>query len=163
MLPNEPAVYFWTASIDRRQGRFDEAMSNFEHAIELDPRNISYLMTAGNTYNSLHRYPEASRLHERARSISPHDDYWVRIERTFPTLHGRADIRPLRRELDAILAEAPEAAPEISSALFQCAIFERESAAANRALAVVPPEGTGMAPSDFNNFAIACAWSPRGL
>jgi TolB-like protein/DNA-binding winged helix-turn-helix (wHTH) protein/cytochrome c-type biogenesis protein CcmH/NrfG len=155
-LPNEPAVYFLTANIDRRQGRFEEAMSNFERAVGLDPRNIYYLMTAGNTYNGLHRYSEASRLHERALSISPHDDYWVRIERTFPTLYGRADIRPLRRELNAIRAEAPEAAPEISSALFQCAIFERDSAAANRALAVLPPEGGRMAAG--TNFSFPREW-----
>lgn len=155
-LPNEPAVCFLTALIDRRQGRFEEAISNFERAVGLDPRNVYYVMTAGNTYNSLHRYREASRLHERALSISPRDDYWVRIEGTFPTLYGRADIRPLRRELDSILAEAPEAAPEISSALFQCAVFERDSAAANRALAVLPPEGGRMAPG--TNFSFPREW-----
>jgi tetratricopeptide (TPR) repeat protein len=127
-------------------------MSNFEHAVGLDPRNILYLMTAGNSYNSLHRYSEASRLHERALSISPHDDYWVRIEHAFPPLHERAEIRPLRRELDAIRAEAPEAAPGISSVLFQCAVFERDSAAANRALAVMPPEGTSTTASTNFNF-----------
>jgi len=96
-------------------------------------------MTAGITYNSLHRYSEASRLHERVVSIFPHD-VWARIGRAFLPLNERADIRPLRRELDAIQAEKPEA--DVSTALFTCAMFERDSAAADRALALMPPEGT---------------------
>jgi TolB-like protein/DNA-binding winged helix-turn-helix (wHTH) protein/Tfp pilus assembly protein PilF len=152
-LPNDAAVYFQTAVIDRRQGRFTEAMRNFEHAVELDPRNMDFLMTASTTYNSLHRYSEAKRLHERLASVSPHD-YWARLERASLALDERADIQPLRHELDAIRAEQPGAAPAISAVLFDCAISERDSVAAGRALDIMPPEG----PETSTNFVFPREW-----
>jgi hypothetical protein len=55
----------------------------------------------------------------------------------------RADVRPLREELSAILAEQSEAAKDSDFAyrLFQCAIRDRDPAAVNRALASIPAEG----------------------
>lgn len=152
-LPNDPAVYFWSASIYRRQGRFVDAIHNFERAVELDPRNIRFLMTASITYSSLHRYSEASRLQERVVGISPRD-HWARIARAFLPLYELADIRPLRRELDTIHAERPEV--DISAALFDCAILERDSVAAIRALAVMPSEGTGTTAG--TNFVFPREW-----
>src|SRR5213596_2791869 len=38
-LPNNPKVFEVTGWIDRRQGRWPDAMRNFERASELDPRN----------------------------------------------------------------------------------------------------------------------------
>ena len=46
-----------------------------------------------------------------------------------------------RKELNAILSENPGAAPSISEDLWYCAILERDVAAAERALATIPPEG----------------------
>jgi tetratricopeptide (TPR) repeat protein len=63
-------------------------------------------------------------------------------------LNERADIRPLRAELNAILAEDPKAAPNIVEYLWDCAILERDRAAIERALAAVPAEGL-FAPGNF--------------
>ena len=43
-LPNDAAVYIEIALTDRRQGRWTEALRNFERAVELDPRNVAYLI-----------------------------------------------------------------------------------------------------------------------
>ncbi len=138
-LPNDPTVSLWSALIDRRQGRWAEAISNFERALELDPRNRDNHMTAGNTYNGLHRYSDARSLFERAVSLYPHD-YFLRIVRAYQPMDELADIRPLRRELDGILTEKPKAAPDLSADLLLCAMLERDSAAAHRAVALMPPE-----------------------
>jgi tetratricopeptide (TPR) repeat protein len=42
-LPNDPEIYDITGLIDRRQGRWTEAIRNFERAVELDPRNLQFL------------------------------------------------------------------------------------------------------------------------
>ena len=139
-LPNNPKVYFMTAAIDRRQGRFSEATRNFARAVELDPRDLISLMSAGETYQGLRRYPEANQMFERAVALAPHD-YFARIFRASQPLVQRADIGPLRAELDAILAEEPEAAAKIADVLFSCALLERDAAAVARALAVIPPDG----------------------
>jgi len=55
VLPNDPAVYFETALMDRRQGRWAEALRNFDRAIELDPRNLEYLQATALSYSSARR------------------------------------------------------------------------------------------------------------
>ena len=139
-LPNDPTIYYETAMTDRRQGRWAEALRNFERAIELDPRNVEYLRDTAGTCSSLRRYGEADRIGRRALALSPHDN-WLRIFLASQPLAERADIRPLRSELNAILSENPGAAPSISEDLWFCAILERDVAAAERALATIPPEG----------------------
>ena len=38
-LPNDSEAIALAARIDKRQGRWDDALANFEKAAELDPRN----------------------------------------------------------------------------------------------------------------------------
>jgi TolB-like protein/Flp pilus assembly protein TadD len=144
-LPNNPKVYLMTAAMDRRQGRWSEAVHNFERAGELDPRDIESIMNTGFTYRGLHRYSDATRMYERAAALSP-ADYGPRIAaRGWQAMNERADIRPLRAELNAILAENPKAITEIAEDLWECALIERDRAAAERALAAIPPEGISVA------------------
>ena len=152
-LPNNADIYYVTALIDRRQGRWTEATRNLERAVELDPRNFGVLSEAGFTYGGLRRYSDASRLWERALAVSPRD-YFARILRALLPFSERADIGPLRTELSAILKEEPGAAEKISDVLFRCAMAERNSAAANRALAAIPPEGI----SPGGNFIFPREW-----
>jgi len=101
----------------------------------------------------LRRYSDAIRLWESALAVSPRD-YFARIFRALLPFSERADIGPLRAELSAILKEEPGAAEKISDVLFRCAMVERNSAAANRALAAIPPEGI----SPGSNFIFPREW-----
>ncbi len=139
-LPNDPAVYYEIALMDRRQGRWAEALLNFERALESDPRQVEYLISITDTCSRMRRYGEAVRYGRRALAITPHDN-WVRISVASQPLEERGDTRPLRRELEAILSQEPGTAPSISEDLWRCAILERDKAAAERALAVMPAEG----------------------
>jgi tetratricopeptide (TPR) repeat protein len=56
-------------------------------------------------------------------------------------LGERADIRPWRNELNAIVSENPAAASTLSEDLWCCAILERDVAATDRALATIPRGG----------------------
>ncbi|MGI8431299.1 MAG: FlgO family outer membrane protein, partial [Chthoniobacterales bacterium] len=137
VLPNDASVHYETALMDRRQGRWAEALRNFDRAIELDPRNHRYLEDAASSYSTARKYPEATRLGRRALALSP-DRLETRLFLASLPLDERADLRPLRRELDAILAEDPGAAPAIFESLWSCAILERDAAATDRALAAMP-------------------------
>src|SRR5260370_36285407 len=53
----------------------------------------------------------------------------------------RGELRPLQTEISEILEEQPAAAKEITLAMLDCAILERNPAQAKRALAVVQSEG----------------------
>jgi tetratricopeptide (TPR) repeat protein len=139
-LPNDATAYFETALVDVRQGRWAEALRTSERAIELDPRNIEYLTVTADTCSHMGRYGEADRIGRRALALSPHDN-WLRIFLASQPLAERADIRPLRNGLNAIVSENPGAASTISEDLWSCAILERDAAAADRALATIPPGG----------------------
>lgn len=141
-LPNDAELCHITGLIDRRQGRWTEAIRNLERAVELDPRNPRFLMHIAWTYTDLRRYSESSELFGRLIVLSPRN-WRARLYRDELTFFERADVRPLRKELSAILAEQPEAAKDSDFAydLFRCAMVERDRAAVNRALASIPPEG----------------------
>ena len=145
-LPNNAAVYFQTGVIDRRQGRWTEAVRNFERAVELDPRNPDTLVETASTYSSMRRYQEAAQLCRRVLAVAPHN-YNARIGAVAQLFLERAQLRPLRDELNAILAENPGAAPVIADPLFECAILERDAAAGDRALAAIPPAGLPLRPN----------------
>ena len=42
-LPNDPRIFSVTGYIQRRQGRWEEAIRSLERAIELDPRDLNRL------------------------------------------------------------------------------------------------------------------------
>lgn len=130
-LPNNADVYFWYGAIDRRQGRWSEAITDFAHAVSLDPRNAHFLVEAANTYTALRRYPEAERLLERAVAVLP-DSSRVRISLAKQSMYGRADLGPLRSVLSSIASGGPAAAGRIAAELLNCAILARDAAAAQR-------------------------------
>jgi serine/threonine-protein kinase len=139
-LPNDAPLYYEIAMTDRRQNRWTEALRNLERAVELDPRNVAYLADSAEACSYLRRYGEADRIGRRALALSPHDN-GLRLFLASQPLSERADIRPLRTELNALVSENPAAAPSISECLWYCAMLERDAAAAERALAIIPPDG----------------------
>ncbi len=139
-LPNDPAVYFELGLMDRRQGRWAEALRNFERALELDPRNVNYLMPAADISSSMRRYGDAVRYARRGLALSPRDR-WLRLFLATQPRDERADLRPYRREIDALLADDPQPSTDLAEAAWRCAILERNEAAAERALATIPAGG----------------------
>ncbi|MGI9115789.1 MAG: protein kinase domain-containing protein [Chthoniobacterales bacterium] len=139
-LPNDPALYFEAAIMDRRQGRFAEGLGNFERAIELDPRNLAFLDNAAGTYAAMRRYAKATELYRRALAVTPQaNDFRLYLANT--STSEWADIRPLRAELNALAAKDPGAVSRFAVQFWYCAILERDATAADRALAAMPPEG----------------------
>ncbi|MEY2492572.1 MAG: hypothetical protein QOH24_1523 [Verrucomicrobiota bacterium] len=154
MLPNEPSIYMQLGAIDRRQGRWDESIRNFDRGGELDPRNFSVLEEAAFTRLGVRRFAEARPSLERALSVSPHD-YFVRTSLAQLAFFQRADTGPWRAQLTAIVNEGPEAAAHVAFALVTCALAERDSAAATRALTFIPPEGLV---DPYNNVLLPREW-----
>ncbi len=145
-LPNDSNIYSLLGAIDRRQGRWTESIRNYDRAVTLDPRDVNLLQNAAFTYRGLRRYAESDRLVARVIAIVPRNSF-ARLELASTPFAERADTRPLRKELSAILQEKPEAAKEIAYSLFNCALWERDAAAARRALEVFPAEGVS---TNFN-------------
>ncbi len=149
-LPNNALAFLLVAYIDRRQGRWEESTRNFEHASELDPRNVVILQQLSLNYENLRRYADMAAILDRALMLSP-KDVALRVQRAAVALSWRADPKPLHAIIHAILAENPNAVPILADQWLPLALYERDPAAAERALAAMPPGGCHESGIPFSN------------
>jgi serine/threonine protein kinase/Tfp pilus assembly protein PilF len=131
--PNDPRVFEWKGTIERRQGRWEESTRNLERALDLDPRNVGTLQQLALSYEYLRRYAEEELMLDRVLAIVP-DDLESKAERAVVELNWHADSRPLRQTIDSIQATDPAAMSKIADAWFICALAERNADAAKNAL-----------------------------
>jgi TolB-like protein/Tfp pilus assembly protein PilF len=135
-LPNDPRIFEVTGYILRRRGQLEEGLRNLQRAVELDPRNVATLQEIAFSYQILGRYAEAIGALERALSIVP-DNVETKANRDLYFLFWKGDTRPLHQTIDAVLTQGPSAIASAADTWFQCAVAERDSAAAERALVAV--------------------------
>ncbi|MGH8004874.1 MAG: tetratricopeptide repeat protein, partial [Limisphaerales bacterium] len=69
--PNNSDLLAAISYVQRRQGKFEQALTNIQKAAELDPRSSKKAFEAGNTCRFIRNYPEAERYYDRAISIAP--------------------------------------------------------------------------------------------
>jgi serine/threonine protein kinase/tetratricopeptide (TPR) repeat protein len=152
-LPNNPRVFEVTAWIDRRQGRWPDAVRNMERASELDPRNLFLALNVAGFYFGSRPLPyeQTRKALDRALALKPNDidarvDAGGGLE-----MHWRADTRRWHATIDKILADEPASANDQAMKLqrFQLALFERDFIAAGRAVAALPQEGLDGFSRDF--------------
>jgi len=133
VLPNDPRIFELTGLITRRRGDQEEGLRNLQRAVELDPRNLYTLQQIALSYQFLGRYAEAIAAFDRALSIVP-DNVETRANRDLWELFWKGDTQPLHQTIDSILAQGPSAIAPTADTWFACALAERDSAAAERAL-----------------------------
>jgi TolB-like protein/Flp pilus assembly protein TadD len=137
-LPNSSQVFEWTAYISRRQGNWKNATSNFERAVNLDPRNFQLLQQLALTYQGQHRYKDQLKALDRALTIVP-EDLSTLVLRAWVPADWRADLRRFQAFLVEYTAKDPSAAGELEDINF--ALCERTAEAIERTLKVYPAEG----------------------
>jgi serine/threonine-protein kinase len=69
--PSSSEVAGWISFVQRRLGKFEQALGNIKQAYELDPLSSFLAREVGETYIYLRNYPEAERWYERAISLRP--------------------------------------------------------------------------------------------
>ncbi|HEU0207714.1 MAG TPA: tetratricopeptide repeat protein [Candidatus Udaeobacter sp.] len=70
-LPNSADVFGEMAFVERRMGRWDDAINHFKKAITLDPRNLQLLIFTGECLSYVRRFNEAEEYIDRALQIAP--------------------------------------------------------------------------------------------
>ena len=137
-LPNNPRIFLFSALIDRRQGRWSDAVHNMERASELDPRNAFTLNALSVTYCFVRAYQQSGDAKDRLLAFEP-NDVRTRLERAGLEIGWRGDIRPFRAAIAKVLAANPAQAENenLNGALFWLAYLERDSVAAGRAVAAL--------------------------
>ena len=100
-LPNDPRVFELKGYIERRQGRWEEATRDLEHAIDLDPRDAFMVRRMAWQYLFLRRYAEEKAVLERALVIEP-NDATTKVWRAAVELDWKADTQPLHQIIESI-------------------------------------------------------------
>src|ERR1051326_2172214 len=152
-LPNNPQVYEVSAWIDRRQGRWSDAVRDIERASELDPRSVFLaLNVAGFNFGSRPLpYEKTKKALDRVLLLKP-DLMDARIDAGGGLeMHWRADTRRWRATIEKILADEPASANDPSMKLqrFQLALSDRDLESANRAVIALPQEAMDGFSRDF--------------
>jgi len=148
-LPNNPRISLSVGAINRRRGNFEEGLSNFLRAMELDPRNIATLDQVGICYELLRRHSEVIPILDRALSIRP-DDVLIKAGRASTWVDWKADTRPLHQVIDEIRAKQPAEVGKVADAWFLCALAERDASAAQAALAALGNDFFGDNATNFS-------------
>jgi TolB-like protein/predicted Ser/Thr protein kinase len=78
LLPNSADVFYSSALVERRLGRWSDALRHFSKANELNPRDPSGIANLILTHNFLRHFAEADKLTDRAIAIFPEkaDEFW---------------------------------------------------------------------------------------
>jgi len=69
--PNNSELLSFIGYVQRRQGKFEEALANIKKACELDPLSCHIAYEVALTFELLRKYPEAELYYDRAISLSP--------------------------------------------------------------------------------------------
>ncbi|MHC4086032.1 MAG: tetratricopeptide repeat protein [Planctomycetota bacterium] len=69
--PNNGELLSWIGYVQRRQGKFEQALANIKRAFELDPRSTNITSNLAQTFMLLRRYAEAERYYDRVISLAP--------------------------------------------------------------------------------------------
>jgi TolB-like protein/Tfp pilus assembly protein PilF/predicted Ser/Thr protein kinase len=138
-LPNDARAFELAGLIDRRQGRWADAIHNFERACELDPRSNPYLVTLATTYLWLHDYDQMVRVMDRIISLDPGRRI-PRLIRAHIEVDRRADTRSLRAAIQRILTNEPgsEKDPFVAEHRLDVAFYDRDLDAAGSLVAALP-------------------------
>jgi serine/threonine-protein kinase len=139
-LPNEPLVLILAGLIDRRRGEWERSTQQLERALQVDPGNIYILQQLSFSYAYTRRFVEMAAVLDRVLGIAPKEAN-TRVQRAEVELQSRADLRPLRSTIEAVIGEDPDRWVNL-------ALCERDKAALHRALSSLPPEG-------FQNASVA--------
>lgn len=99
--PNDAEVWDAAGAIDRRQGRWDDAVPNFEKARDLDPRNSSVLWNLAETYACVGRYEEAQRTFAEGLAVNA-DAHLFALAQAAIDLRTKGETGPLRAALRTI-------------------------------------------------------------
>jgi serine/threonine protein kinase/Tfp pilus assembly protein PilF len=132
-LPNDCSVFELVGLTQSRRGKPEEALREFQHATELDPRNVYRLQQLAGPYWFLRRYPEARKIYDHALAIEP-NNVQARIFRADLDTAWKADTSAVHQVIDSLRVTNPDAIRQNADSWVACALADRDPTAAKAAL-----------------------------
>jgi TolB-like protein/class 3 adenylate cyclase/Tfp pilus assembly protein PilF len=142
MLPNSSKIFQWSAELDRKHGKWDDALIELQRAIEVDPRNPEVLQDLLGHYQSVRQYSEAERIVERGLASFPESAIEFQLSK-LDIAFSRGDTQTCRALLDSVPAGFNPNGM-ISWWRFQVAYLDRDWGEATRVVDAakgLPPQG----------------------
>lgn len=132
-LPNDGDVGLYVAAVQRRRGRWAEAIAAYERAQAIDPRNQVTLYDASQTYFGLRDWRAALRGMDRVLALAP-DSVNVRIQRGYIEFFWKGSTAAIKAALENIPADVdPDGI--VTFTRWDVSLMDRDPAAAEKALA----------------------------
>ena len=161
LAPNDAEAWDASGAINRRQGRWDEALSNFEKARELDPRNPSVLWNLADTYACLGRNDEAARSFAKGIEVNP-EAHFFSVEQAAIPLRSEGNIAPLSAALRDIPGDF-DPGGGITNIAVRTSLMDRDYDGAERLLKAARYErfndiGVGGPASILDGYTFPRAW-----
>ena len=132
--PNDAEVWDGLAAVSRREGKWDDAVANFERARQLDPHNAAVIWNLGETYSSRGRFDDARRTFAEGLSIKP-DAHLFALAQAAIELKQNGDTRALRAAVRKIPGEFDPGGAVTTIAL-RLSLIERDYDEAERVLRI---------------------------
>jgi TolB-like protein/class 3 adenylate cyclase len=132
-LPSDGDVSLYIAAIQRRQGRWKDAIAGYQHAEAIDPRNTVMLYDAAQTYFGLRDWQIAAERMDRVLALFP-DSLNVKIQRGYIEFFRTGSTAPIKGALESLQGNVdPDGV--VTFGRWDVALMERNPAAAAKALA----------------------------
>jgi TolB-like protein/Flp pilus assembly protein TadD len=159
-VPNDHDVLQVLGLVERRQGKWDQALAHLEQASALDPRNAGLMVAiGGETLGNLHRFDEAQQWLDRALAVTPGDSYATFYKILMYQQAGRLD--DAARVIDGLKPESIDAGVAVARSIQR--LLERNYAKDIEELSPLvngpDPSLNGYRPALTLDLGIAQQWS----
>jgi serine/threonine-protein kinase len=135
--PNESNIYMAQANIRMRQGKFREAIVEFEKARQLDPASSNVASNYGHPYGLLRDFPRAEAMYDRAIALAP-DRPYPYFAKSWLYLRWDGSTRRARPVLEQARAAGVADQPFILYTRASVEILDRKAAEAIKQLSSAP-------------------------
>jgi serine/threonine protein kinase/Flp pilus assembly protein TadD len=123
-LPNHPYVFWFLAATGFAQGRWEESIRDYEHAVILEPRYPKLLLELANTYTALRRFRQADQMLDRLIELKP-DEPELKIQKAYLLIMEKADLKRYLTVFETIPATFKDRKGVVWR-LLQAALFEHD-------------------------------------
>jgi TolB-like protein/Tfp pilus assembly protein PilF len=132
-LPNDGDVGLYTAAVERRRGKWTQALAAYQRAEQVDPRNSVMLYDSAQTYFGLRDWRTAAERMDRVLALFP-DSFNVKIQRAYIEFCWKGSTAPIRAALESL---PPNLDPDgvVTFARWDVSLMNRDVVAAQKALA----------------------------
>ncbi len=159
--PNDAEVWDADGAIDRRQGRWDDAVPNFEKARELDPRNSSVLWNLAETYACVGRYEDAQRAFAEGLAVNP-EAHLFALAQAAIDLKTKGETAPLRAALRSVPRDF-DPGGAVTTVALRVSLMDGDYAEGARLLGASRSEkyndsGVGGPAANFDGYTLPRAW-----